>query len=308
MYHYFCDDEQTPDALTVRASDFRRQMAHLADHFRVEQASRTFRAAFEGRGLAEPVVCVTVDDVGEDFHRYAWPVLESLSIPATLALCPGLAPGLGERELAFGVAHALLRNGHVTREQLARELGIPGLSYDGAWEALRPVETGRLTRALERLGLFPEPEKRVPGYVRFPLLGLEPVRRMAATGLVEVASHTMSHPALGPLRGDWLRWEVQESRRRIVEAIGECSIFVYPGGQRTMPAVRGEEAILEAGYEFAMTGPATWVPSRCGPMTIGRMTVVGDESFAEFRLRVSGLMLLLKGSLPERHFRNPRRT
>lgn len=285
MYHYFCGDDAAPDALTVREGDFRRQLAYLTGRFRIRKVAEALREVLGGNLLGEPTVCITVDDVGPDFERYAWPAIEAFSAPVTVAICPAL---LGEPrdEALFGIAHALLRHSPAATERLRRDLAMPDLSYETAWERLRGSDPARLRACLIDLGFFPVPGGRVPGYVRFPLLGTEALRHMAATGLVEVASHSMTHPDLSRLRGEWLRYEIAESKRRVESDFGACPIFVYPGGQPTVPPEPGTEAAREAGYALAFAGPPDSVGPGKDPMALGRVAVLGDEDFDMFRLRV----------------------
>ncbi len=285
MYHYFCPDDADPDELTVRAGDFRRQLEYLDRRFRVRTVAEALRETFAGNAPAAPRVCITVDDVGTDFERHAWPAIEALSVPVTVAVCPAL---LGEPrdETLFGIAHALLRRSPEASSRLRRDLEIADLSYETAWSRLRTTDPARLRACLEDLGFLPHPGGRVPGYVRFPLLGTGQLRGMAATGLIDVASHSMTHPDLSRLRGDWLRYELAESKRRIESDFGACPIFVYPGGQRTVPPEPGTEAVREAGYAFAFAGPPESVGPEKDAMALGRVAVLGNEDFDMFRLRV----------------------
>lgn len=285
MYHYFCPDDDAPDELTVRAGDFRRQLEYLVGRFRVRKVAEALREIFGGVPPEGPAVCITVDDVGTDFERHAWPAIEALSVPVTVAICPALAGELRDEAL-FGIAHALLRHSPEGSSRLRRDLAIPDLSYETAWARLRSLDPVPLRACLGDLGVFPEPGGRVPGYVRFPLLGTETLRGMAATGLVDVASHSMTHPDLSRLRGDWLRYELAESKRRIESNFGACPIFVYPGGQRTVPPEPGTVAARDAGYAFAFAGPPDSVAPKKDSMALGRVAVPGNEDFDMFRLRV----------------------
>lgn len=285
MYHYFCSDDADPDELTVRTSDFRRQLEHLVRRFRVRNVAEALRETFAGSAPHGPTVCITVDDVGNDFERHAWPSIEALSVPVTVAICPAL---LGEPrdETLFGIAHALLRHSPESTFRLRRDLAKADLSYERAWDRLRSTDPARLRACLVDLGFLPDPGGRVPSYVRFPLLGTEALRGMAATGPLDVASHSMTHPDLSRVRGDWLRYELAESKRRIESDFGTCPTFVYAGGQRTVPPEPGTAAVREAGYAFAFAGPRDTVRKEKDPMSLGRVAVLGDEDFDMFRLRV----------------------
>jgi peptidoglycan/xylan/chitin deacetylase (PgdA/CDA1 family) len=285
MYHYFCPDDAAPDELTVRSSDLRKQLEYVLRRFRVRKLAEALGETFDGETPEGPTICVTVDDVGTDFERHAWPSIEALSVPVTVAICPAL---LGEprEETLFGIAHALLRHSPESTFRLRRDLGMADLSYECAWDRLRSTDPARLRTCLVDLGFLPDPGGRVPGYVRFPLLGTEALRGMAATGLLDVASHSMTHPDLSRLRGDWLRYELAESKRRIESDFGACPIFVYPGGQRTVPPEPGTEAAREAGYAFAFAGPPDSVGPEKDAMALGRVGVLGTEDFDMFRLRV----------------------
>lgn len=76
------------------------------------------------------------------------------------------------------------------------------------------------------------------------------VEEMERSGLVEFASHTMRHSNLLEIPPEEVRWEVEESKKRMEDKMGrEMFAFAYPYGAGAYdPRVR--EKVLKAGYSL----------------------------------------------------------
>ena len=78
--------------------------------------------------------------------------------------------------------------------------------------------------------------------------------------LIEIGSHTVTHPALPCLAREGKRWEVVESRRACAEIVGKLpDSFAYPNGQYDADSL---EAVRGAGFSNACT-------VRAAPVTPG---------------------------------------
>ena len=83
------------------------------------------------------------------------------------------------------------------------------------------------------------------------LVSWQEVRAMAASGLVEVVSHTKTHPVLGKLRDKRkLALELYESDRDIARHMGKPSrIIVYPFGSYNWEVIK----MAQAEYKMGIT-------------------------------------------------------
>lgn len=287
MYHYFCDEAEEPDPLVVARESFREQMLHLSQSFNVVKLSEGLRCLRERGELPEPSIAITVDDVGVDFERYAWPVLQELGVPVTLAVCPGFMDG-ANKPMLFGILHAHLRDRPDVADGLCKILDLPSLTYPQAYESLYGLDVDALGLCLDRLGLPCPYNGTLPGSVRLPVASFKSLRDLVSSGLVEVGSHTMTHPDMRRVSGEWLRWELWESYRRIMAEFGECPLFFYPGGAMTNPPALGRELLKELGYEYGFLAKPDFVDSGKDVQALGRVAVIGGEDASGFRFRAGG--------------------
>jgi peptidoglycan/xylan/chitin deacetylase (PgdA/CDA1 family) len=111
---------------------------------------------------------------------------------------------------------------------------------------LRPEDRNRRIQSMAARAGLPLPEKAPPQYAACSWTEL---REMSQSGLVEIGSHTVTHPILSSLTDEESWQELTESRREIKAALGEeVRCFCLPNG---MPAdFRSGQIrqIAEAGY------------------------------------------------------------
>lgn len=295
MYHYFTPASRSEDPLVVTTGDLRRQFEYLKRHYSLRSLASAVRDLKQGRALPRNCVAITVDDVGADFGEHAWPAVREFEIPICLAICPAFADPALRWERLFAVTHPHLRREPRQLDALAAALGIEPFDFPASFERLREVPADRLEQALRSIGIESRGDRPLPGSIRLPALGFDALESMSAGGLVEIASHTMTHPPCSRISEVWLRWEVQQAREAIVARFGDCPLFVYPGGARTQPTELGDRVLREAGHEAALTIVPALATDHSAFDALGRVGVYGEEPFEVFRVRVAGLTALIGG-------------
>lgn len=286
MYHYFCPDDATPTSLICRQSDFECHLRYLKKNYNVLPLPDAMDRITRGQPLPERSVALTVDDVGMDFKEYAWPAIRRHQVPVTLAVCPGFSDRSDERSTLFGMLHAHMR---------AR--GDGATRYEDCYELFYNRPLSELKGALAEFGVGPEDRPDLPGSVNLPLLDFDWLVQAHRTGLVEIASHTLTHPALARVRGEWLRWEIEESAARIRNVFGHCNLFFYPGGGRTDPPALGRELLVQSGYRYAFTVEPAILSGTEDPYQCGRLSIDGTEGTTGLEFRVSGILPVLRRRL-----------
>jgi peptidoglycan/xylan/chitin deacetylase (PgdA/CDA1 family) len=128
----------------------------------------------------------------------------------------------------------------------------------------------------------------------------EQVEEMAEAGM-EFGSHGLTHRHMPSLDDEELRQELLDSRRRIAERLGSCTMLAYPFGEWDP---RVAEAAAAAGYEFAFSLPRAH-QGEVGPHSIPRISVDHRDDRRRFgiklrpsarRLYLSRLKSILRGS------------
>ena len=122
----------------------------------------------------------------------------------------------------------------------------------------------------------------------YRLLAADEVRRIAASPLVEIGAHALTHPDLTPLADGDLGVEVAEGKRILEGIIGRpVTSFAYPLGRydgRVVGVVR------RAGYARAVVVEPldSAVDGESPELTFPRSGVYGD-SMAVFKAKARGL-------------------
>jgi peptidoglycan/xylan/chitin deacetylase (PgdA/CDA1 family) len=235
LYHRVTTLANDPQMLAVTPENFRAQMRHLRDHFPLVRFEQ------EWRGSARPAVCVTFDDGFADNALEALPILEELGVPATFFVSTGnigssrqfwwdeLEQILLESESLPGSFP--LRSGSVSRSWPTDTASGRRALYDECARLMTAADTGSRDQLLAGLRSWASAE---PGAARVDrALSLDELRLLAASSLVTIGAHTVSHPQLSSLTSAAQRQEIVNSKRQLEEWLGrEVSVFSYPYGRR----------------------------------------------------------------------------
>ena len=140
--------------------------------------------------------------------------------------------------------------------------------YEVAWPILR--EHGFVSTLFVISGRVGQ-----PGYVSREML-----TELAASGLVEIGSHSVTHPDLTTLAPARLWREVAESKSALEEWTGQpVTSFCYPSGRYHSGAI---EAVANAGYEAAVTTASGQDHTTEGALIWSRVRVEGPGSVEKF--------------------------
>lgn len=225
-YHNVVDDRDAGagNALGLRMpfSKFARQMRWLRDHYTVvsleEIADRTRRGASLRR-----VAAVSFDDGYAGVLEHAWPLLQSMSMPATVFV-------IADRAEFWWDDPAVLREHSPEREQ--------------HWlSACRGDRTAIIGSVRDRVvASEPAPRSRNATW--------EALTAAARAGLT-LGAHTVTHRAMTTLDDSELEHELVESRTIIARHCGMTpALFAYPYG---LWDERVRHATQSAGYRAAFT-------------------------------------------------------
>jgi peptidoglycan/xylan/chitin deacetylase (PgdA/CDA1 family) len=119
------------------------------------------------------------------------------------------------------------------------------------------------------------------GAVDIPMLVWPEVAEMAASGTFSVGSHSMTHPSLAMISGDQVRWEVEQSRQNIEQALGiPVPFFAYPKNSFSAEVI---SAVHRAGYRGAVAGSG----GVGGRYALWRLTVHSSDDLAELRRKLA---------------------
>jgi peptidoglycan/xylan/chitin deacetylase (PgdA/CDA1 family) len=214
------------------------------------------------RSLPPRSVLVTFDDGYRGVADFALPILERYGIPAVVFVC--VAPVLSGRHFWFDAMYR--------RDGEAAVLRARSLPY-ADWRALaESTETRAEADEAHR-----------------PLTPSE-LRRLAASPLIEIGAHTITHPTLALAPIDDQRREIAQCRSELERALGRrVTAFAYPYGSLLRDYTSQTVSLVrEAGFDLAFATTVAFAAPECDPLQIPRFTMldsVGDVELAHRLVR-----------------------
>ncbi len=283
MYHRAAVGERLPHEPSL--DGLRRQLAWLAESRRVVPLGELIEAALAGEGKNR--VALTFDDGFANFLDVL-PVLEEHGTPATLFVTVGgLAGGCS---IPWFAKVELARRGHRPDRLFGPVAGVDWskVPVAGLPGILLGLPYADFRRAVDRSPAPDDLPSDTELRASHRLLTADEVRVVAASPLVEIGAHSLTHPDLTRLDKDDLRREVGEGGRILERHTGRpATSFAYPLGRYDERVVR---AARRAGYTRAVVVEPldSAVDGENPEFTFPRSGVYGD-SMAIFRAKARGL-------------------
>ncbi|HMI50444.1 MAG TPA: polysaccharide deacetylase family protein [Candidatus Saccharimonadales bacterium] len=284
------------------AAVFESQMVYLRKHYRIVSLAEMI-AEMESPAKADPAVAITFDDGYADLYAQAFPILQKLTIPATVYLTAG-AIETGEVAWYDRVFVAF-------QVMPLEEFELPS---DSPRRVRLSTPSDRLKAAVEYITLMrglPASEQRakiamLESSVRFPqksmsnrMLSWTQIRRMIEGG-VSFGAHTMTHPVVSRLTETELYAELADSKKLIEDRIQQPALdFAFPFGKLDECGHRAMTTLSQLGYRSAATTIEGVNVPGSNPFFLKRVSYCEERSLAIFALQLSRLFLSSEPEQPE---------
>ena len=302
LYHRVSDPSIDPYRLYVSPRNFSEQLEHLSRNYDTLSLKELFWALTQGP-LPKRAVVLTFDDGYADFLLNAHPRLRKYRIPASLFVISGF---VGKKEFWWDeLARLLLLS---TKLPNRLKVVVRGKIYD--WNlngdsqrdsdvlseySCSPAKFGALSprkivyHDLRRLLISLEPGERdvalkdlsieidVPGTMNLGCRALTQTEllNLAEDGLVEVGSHSVTHPVLATQPLPMQRHELIESKRHLETMIGRpVTNFAYPYGSEEDIGPHARTIAREAGYNIACSSIESFVTTKSDRYFLPRFWVL----------------------------------
>lgn len=241
--------------MIVTPDSFRQQLRILKRRFTLLPLSEWTQRQAAGKPLPERACAVTFDDGWRDNFEYAFPILQSEQVPATIFAVSHMI-GTKQRFWPNRLAHLLRAHDRESLRDFHWLQQLPGYRVSGphsreeiaaAIKACKQFSDAylqeQLTRMEQRLGLAEAGESA--------LMDWPQLAAMQASGLVEIGSHTCHHRRLlDDMPGAELEREIVDSRKRLEQQLGKpVTLFCYPNGDSSALAMK----LVREHYRAAVT-------------------------------------------------------
>lgn len=297
MYHGVMPRLAGPAAfgnLFMDVEQFSRHLRYLTRHFTVLSLDDVLAYAAAGRPFPERATMVTFDDGYRETLRTIVPLLREHRVPVT-AFVP--ADDIEQGSCSwFDILRVLVDDS--VRDKVALRLGdelvidgravyYPERTFMVLSRRLAAMPPDRLCQLMPAVLEAGQRARVLERYPEFALAGWAQWREAAATQLVAVGSHGLTHRNLARVSRDEQEREAQESKYLIERELGgRCRAFAYPYGAWNRGAA---EAVRSAGYLCAVTTDEG-LNAAGHPLFELCRTMIGDKGdFAMFCARVSGV-------------------
>lgn len=276
MYHGVVPDDERlaeGDWLQVRASEFRAQMAYLAEHYEVCRISDVL--SFPGTAPVRPRAVITFDDGYANNLHVALPILREFAIPACVFLVTGHVDT--RRLFWWDRLHLACLGGAPPEPEQVRAL-----------KARSPRDIKAAVAAYLAAKRLEVPEHAPEAY---RVLTREEITALADSGLVEFGSHTHGHEILENLSDAEASATLEVSAEKLVRWGLTAGHLAAPNGGYTEAQI---ELIQEAGYATCFgTRPGIWrAPQE--PYRIPRIGIGRGTNIDQFALQASGFSRWLR--------------
>lgn len=278
MYHRIADTDGDPWAMCVTTHHFAEHLDVLQKETHPISLRQLVRMLKDGN-IPDRAVAVTFDDGYADNLYNAKPLLEQYNIPATVFVTSGYVGQ--KREFWWDELERILLRPGTIPEKLT--LNIDGKTFqcelgDDAnysedkyksycdwivnWQEYPSLRHSLYFSLHQLLQPLLEPERRKVINELLAWAGVKPVKlptRRALSSeellllmrgeLIEIGSHTVTHPFLSALPESLQQDEIRQSKILLEESIGQpVRSFAYPYGNYAIEAV---SIVQEAGFDCA---------------------------------------------------------
>ena len=258
MYHRISDTYNEPNWLAVSPNNFARQLAYIKREYHPISLTELVTAVRSG-SIPNKAVVITFDDGYKDNFTNAFPLLESMQIPATIFVVTGYIDN--QREFWWDELSNIIMADTVIPAELS--ITVQGRLHSWQTETVEqrlaahialqeiikyqsPVEKDRILAELSQWsGIKPTVRDE------YRTMNHNELQEIASSKYVELGAHTQNHPILSTLTVNEQHREIVNSRLELEEIIGQTvRTFAYPNGDFTAETVG---ILRDAGFESAVT-------------------------------------------------------
>ena len=315
LYHRVAELPSDPQLLCVTPRNFADQLQVLRKLGRIVHV-KTLKQALEHGSRGELIIVVSFDDGYADNLYNAKPLLERYDVPASVFVTSGylgserefwyddlervllhngrlpdtLRLKVGECcyewDISSAAAHTASRNSSAWNIAQMDDPTVRHSIYRSLFHILHPLSDRQRQKVLEDLATWAGMDTKHRPTHR--TLSPEELVRLAQGGMIEIGSHTVSHPVLSTLALSKQREEIAASKTCLEEILGyRIASFAYPFGGRSHYTDQTVRTVREAGFDWACSNFAGSVYQDTDPLQLPRF-IVRDWDGDQFARTLKG--------------------
>lgn len=280
MYHNFTDSA-VHEAAAVSVDRLREQFRYLKKHFNVVSLQEMIGQWTQKKRIDDRTAVLTIDDGRRNCYEFLFPLLKEFNFPATFYVVSSSIHG--EDWLWTDKVLWLSEQQTGLTEILPDNLE----SLFAALNSLRPeVRNARIRTLAETAGMaIPREAPR-----KYASCSWDELREMAGSGLVEIGSHTASHPILASITDEESWNEIADSKAQLEAELHQpVQSFCFPNGKPGDYRPNQVGQVRDAGYSSAVVTRFGFVTQVTDLFELPRIGVAGDTQPLTFRKYVDGL-------------------
>jgi len=305
IYHRIQELGQDPQSLAVHPERFEQQIQYLKNRFTIISLQEMVRRISAGESI-ENVISITFDDGYADNLYYAKPILEKYRAPATFFITTGMI-GSGrefwwdELERIFLVKKKSLKpliikidgkeyNWNIYDRNVAREV------YYEIHRLLKYLPGEKRESIMDELFSWVEVERNKGREIN-RVLNRREILQLAGGDLVEIGSHTLTHPVLSVEAQETQRQEINDSRIHLEQIIGrKITSFSYPFGQKNDITPETVRMVKQSGYTCGISNIQGNIDDRTDCFMIPRR-IIRNWEIDDFRQNLDKFLDVNKSEL-----------
>ena len=280
MYHNFSDSsEADSDSVTVSAA--RSQFEYLQRHFHVLPLSRIVEQLRSGSPLDRRTVALTIDDGRRNCYEFLFPLLKEFCFPATFFVVSSFIRG----EDWLWTDKVLWLS-----EQRGRPSELAPDKIEAFFGMLNQMRPEDRNARIEAIAAAMEVSVPTAPPIKYAPCSWGQLREMANSELVEIGSHTVTHPILASVTDEECWQELTVSRTQIEEGLGrEITSFCFPNGKPGDYRASQLRQVKEAGYANAVVARFGMAGKGVKLYELPRMGVSSKSDHLSFCKNVDGV-------------------
>jgi peptidoglycan/xylan/chitin deacetylase (PgdA/CDA1 family) len=280
MYHNFSGPGGTASgALSAEAT--RAQFDYLRRHYHVVPLLQIAAQLASGKKLDKHLVALTIDDGRRDFYEFMFPLLKEFQFPATFFVVSSFIRG---EDWIWTDKVVWLS------QQPNRPADLAPGNLDQVFRSLNPLRPEARNAQIQAMAAGAGITIPSQPPAKYAPCSWSELREMADSGLVDIGSHTVTHPILSSITDEESGQELKVSCNQIEEGMGEKpGSFCLPNGMPGDFRPTQVQQIADAGYACSVVASFGMVNNGEDPYLMPRLGMGSKSDPIEFSKFLDGV-------------------